>query len=213
MKSVLSFAAFCVLLAGCSSKRTDPPVVGEYDRSEINVTENKVSQFFSVNNDFQMSDEDKEKLKKLLIDSKGEGIENVGFMIVSNSQISTAQKAQLSEQVKSQMIQAGFMESRIVDSGICVYKDAKRGVRVDILKYDLQRTDTSLWKSFIGDSDIQKPLPKYGNAMNYNMEEMMANNADLIVPRKYKGQQTGQAISAMSDLGGGSSSSGSSNGK
>ncbi|MBO4405243.1 MAG: hypothetical protein J5821_00760 [Alphaproteobacteria bacterium] len=211
MKYFLSLTAVCLMLTGCSDREFTS--LRDIEEVNINITENKTSHFFAVNNNFEMSAGDLAKLEKLLKDSKGEGIENVGFMIVSNSPVLTAHKKSLSERVKSKMIRSGFLESRIVDSGVCIYKDAKKGVRVDVLKYDLQRTDTNLWDDFIGDCDADKPLPGYGKAMNYNMEEMIANSADLIAPRKYKGQKIEQAISAMGETGssgGGSSSGGSS---
>ena len=212
MKYLLSgLTAVSLLLTGCSEQELMP--IPDLEEAKIDITENKTSHFFAVDSNFQLSSADKTKLAKLLRDSKGEGIENVGFMIVSDSPVPKFKKIGLSNQVKSQMIRAGFLESRVVDSGTCIYKDAKKGVRVDVLKYDLQRTDVDLWNDSIGDCDPNKPLPRYGSAMNYNMEEMIANSADLIAPRKYKGQNTTQAIKAMSDMGsssGGSSSSSSS---
>ena len=217
MKYFLGLTACCLILTGCSSE-SRPTSFGDFEEAKIDITENRVTHFFSVNNNFEMSASDLVKLEKLLKDSKGEGIENVGFMIVSNSPVLTAQKKAFSDQVKSKMIRAGFLESRIVDSGVCIYKDAKKGIRVDILKYDLQRTDVNLWNDYIGDCDMEKSLPRYGQAMNYNMEEMISNSADLIAPRKYKGQKTESAISAMGEMGsssggGSSSSSGSSSSK
>lgn len=213
MKYFLGLTVCCLILTGCSSESKSGSF-GGFEEVKINITENRITHFFGVDNNFQLSVSDQERLEKLLKDSKGEGIENVGFMIVSNSPVLTAQKKAVSDQVKSKMIRAGFLESRIVDSGVCIYKDAKKGIRVDILKYDLQRTDISLWSDYIGDCDTDKSLPHYGRATNYNMEEMVSNSADLISPRKYKGQKTESAISAMSEMGsssGGSSSSSVSN--
>ena len=209
MKYFFSLTAVCLLLAGCSSQKAELSGMS-HEEPTIDVTECKFSHFFKVNNDFQMSDSDKAKLEKLLKDSKGEGIGNVGFMIVSNSPVLKAQRTKLTTQVKSQMIRAGFLESRIVDSGICVYKDAEKGVRVDILKYDLHRTKVDPWTESIGDCDSEKNLPNYGKAMNYNMEEMVVNSADFVSPRRYKGQRTEDAIKAVSS--GSSSSGGSSSG-
>ena len=205
MKYFLSLTAVCLILTGCSEKEITS--ISDFEETKIDITENKTSRFFAVNNNFELSASDVAKLEKLLRDSKGEGIENVGFMIVSNSPVLPAQKKALSEQVKSKMIRAGFLESRIVDSGICIYKDAKKGIRVDVLKYDLQKTNVDLWDDSVGDCDTEKPLPRYGSAMNYNTEEMISNRADLISPRKYKGQKVDQAINAMNS----SSSSSSSN--
>ena len=206
MKYFLSLTAIGLLLTGCSNERMESSVRA-YDEPEINITECKFSHFFKVNNDFQMSDSDKAKMDKLLKDSKGEGIENVGFMVVSNSPVMKEQRTKLKTQVKSQMIRAGFLESRIVDSGICVYRDAEKGVRVDILKYDLRRTEDDLWTESTGDCDLEKNLPDYGKSTNSNLEEMIANNADLVSPRRYKGQRTEDAVKAVSS--GGSSSGGS----
>lgn len=204
MKKVFSLAAVCLLLAGCSERSASPE---NYEYPKIDITENKTSHFFATDNEFVISDADIEKLKQLLRDSKGEGIENIGFMIISDSPILKSQKSALTSQVKSLMIRAGFLESRIVDSGICIYKDAKKGIRVDVLKYDLNRTDTDLWTDSVGDCDFEKELPNYGKAMNYNMEEMVANSADLIAPRKYKGQRVTDALSAIGSTGTSSSSS------
>ena len=195
MKYFLSLTAVCLILTGCSEKEITS--ISDFEETKIDITENKTSRFFAVNNNFEMSASDVAKLEKLLRDSKGEGIENVGFMIVSNSPVLPAQKKTLFEQVKSKMIRAGFLESRIVDSGICIYKDAKKGIRVDVLKYDLQKTNVDLCDDSVGDCDTEKTLPRYGSAMNYNTEEMISNRADLVSPRRYKGQKTEQAISAM----------------
>lgn len=211
MKYFLSLTAIGLLLTGCSNEKVESSIKA-FEEPEINITEHKFSHFFKVNNDFQMLASDKVKLEKLLRDSKGEGIENIGFMIVSNSPVLKTQRAKLITQIRSQMVKAGFLESRIVDSGICVYKDAEKGVRVDVLKYDLHKTETDLWTESIGDCDSEKNLPDYGKSMNFNLEEMIANSADLISPRKYKGQRTEDAIKAVGSVssGGGSSSSGSS---
>jgi len=206
MKYFLSLTAIGLLLTGCSNEKVESSIKA-FEEPEINITEHKFSHFFKVNNDFQMLASDKVKLEKLLRDSKGEGIENIGFMIVSNSPVLKTQRAKLITQVKSQMVKAGFLESRIVDSGICVYKDAEKGVRVDVLKYDLHKTETDLWTESIGDCDSEKNLPDYGKSMNSNLEEMIANSADLISPRKYKGQRTEDAIKAIGNV----SSSGPSN--
>lgn len=208
MKYLISLTACCLILTGCSEIRHTS--VSDFEEAKIDITENKVTHFFGVDNNFEMSADDLAKLEKLLKDSRGEGIENVEFMIISNSPVFVAQKKALSDQVKSKMIGAGFLESRIMDSGVCIYKDAKKGIRVDVLKYSLQSTDTSLWNDFTGDCDIEKSLPRYGRATNYNMEEMIANSADLISPRKYKGQKTEDAISAISETGSSSKDSSSS---
>ncbi len=197
MKYFMGLTAVCLLLTGCSSEREEAPSYS-YNEEKINVKENRTSHLFAVDNNFQMSDEDRVKLFQLLRDSKGQGIENVSFIIISDSPVAKFERVALSNQVRSQMEKAGFLDSRIIDSGICVYKDAKKGVRVDILKYDLKRTNLGEWDDSVGDCDIEKNLPNYSKATNYNLEEMVANPADLISPRKYKGQKATAAISAMS---------------
>lgn len=208
MKYLLGLTACCLILTGCSENKLTS--LSDFEEAKIDITENRVTHFFDVDSNFRLSASDQEKLEKLLKDSKGEGIENVGFMIVSNAPVLMAHKKAISDQVKSNMVRAGFLESRIKDSGVCIYKDAKKGVRVDILKYDLQRTDIDLWNDFVGDCDMEKSLPHYGRAMNYNMEEMISNSADLIAPRKYRGQKTEHAVKAMGETGSSSGSSSSS---
>ena len=199
MKYFLSLTAVCLLLTGCSSERAEAPSY-IYHREKIDVKENKTSHLFAVDNNFQMSEEDQVKLYQLLRDSKGRGIENVSFMITSDSPVTKFERVALSNQVRSHMEKAGFLGSRIIDSGICVYKDAKKGVRVDILKYDIQKTHIGEWDNPIGDCDLEQSLPNYGKVTNYNLEEMVANSADLISPRKYKGQKATHAIKAVSSL-------------
>ena len=200
MKYFVSLTAVCFLLTGCSNEKVDTTAYS-YAEENIDVKENKTSHLFAVDDNFQMSEEDQIKLVKLLKDSKGRGIENVSFMITSNSPVAKAERVALSNQVRSQMEKAGFLDSRIIDSGICVYKDAKKGVRVDILKYDLKKSIFKEWDNPIGDCDLEQNLPNYGKATNYNLEEMVANSADLISPRKYKGQKATDAITAVSSLG------------
>ncbi len=200
MKYFVSLTAVCLLMTGCSTERENVSSYA-YDEEKISIKENRTSHLFAVDDSFQMSEEDQVKLSQLLRDSKGRGIENVSFMITSNSPVAKFERVALSNQVRAQMEKAGFLDSRIIDSGICVYKDAKKGVRVDILKYDLKRTNVGEWDDSVGDCDIEKDLPNYGKATNYNTEEMVANPADLISPRKYKGQRATDAITAVSSLG------------
>ncbi len=197
MKYFVSLAAVCLLLTGCS-REIDDMASYSYAEKNIDIKESRTSHFFAVDDNFQMSEEDQVKLVKLLKDSKGRGIENVSFMITSNSPVAKAERVVLSNQVRTQMEKAGFLDSRIIDSGICIYKDAKKGVRVDILKYDLKRSTFDEWDDPIGDCDLEQNLPNYSKATNYNLEEIVANPADLISPRKYKGQKATDAIKAIS---------------
>ncbi len=197
MKCFINLTAVCLLLTGCSTERVEAPSYA-YNEEKIDIKENRTSHLFAIDNNFQMSEEDQVKLYQLLRDSKGRGIENVSFMITSDSPVTKFERVALSNQVRSQMEKAGFLDSRIIDSGICIYKDAKKGVRVDILKYDLKRTNLGEWDNPIGDCDVERNLPNYGKATNYNLEEIIANPADLISPRKYKGQKATNAIAAIS---------------
>ena len=106
MKYLVSLTACYLILTGCSENKFALP--NEFEEAKINITENKVTHFFGVDNNFEMSVDDLAKLEKLLKNSKGKGIENVGFMIISNSPVLTAQRKVLSGQVKSKMIRAGF---------------------------------------------------------------------------------------------------------
>ncbi|MDR2067706.1 MAG: CpaD family pilus assembly lipoprotein, partial [Holosporaceae bacterium] len=122
----------------------------------------------------------------------------------------------LQEKAKKQILflagKNGFLDSRVVNSGICVYKDAKVGVRLDVLKYEAKGPDCDTWSEYIGDTDSNKHLPKLGASGSYNLVEMIANKADLVAPRKYKGTDAKSSIDALSASGSGSSSGGSSSG-
>ena len=209
MKNIIKSVSILCLLVGCEGDpNTNNTLIKELT---IDVSENKTSHFFPIDVNSEQSSDNIEIIDSLLKDTYGCGIENIGFMIVSDKVVSEEQRAKLSSQVISRMKKAGFLDSRIVDSGICVYPNAKRGIRIDVLKYDLKKPDTS-WKHSIGDCDTNKDLPAYGTSSLWNFEEMVANKADLIAPRKYRGQNTDAAVAAISEITNGSSSSGGSSG-
>lgn len=198
MKYLLSLTAIGLLLTGCSN---DSELKGEYSWIDsIDIKEEKVPNFFNVNADFELSSLDHAALERLLKNAKGKGIENIRFMIISNTSVPKDKQQAMSEYLRTQMSKAGFISSRIVDSGVCIYKDAKKGVRIDILKYSIDRTNVDLWNEKVGDCDVEKNMPRYGASNNYNLEEMIANKADLISPRKYAGQRTDAAINAVSTI-------------
>ncbi|MDR0753495.1 MAG: CpaD family pilus assembly lipoprotein, partial [Holosporaceae bacterium] len=85
--------------------------------------------------------------------------------------------------------------------GTCIYKDARTGIRIDILKYDVKKPNCNQWVEYIGDTDTNKNLPKYGAAVTCNMIEMIANKADFIAPREYKGSEAKSAVAAIGTTG------------
>ena len=137
---------------------------------------------------------------------RGNGIENVSFMIVTKNPISSEQQAKMSRQITEALMHAGFMESRIINSGACFYADATDHVRVDALNYENANLGSGEWDTSIGDCDEQKDIPQYGYSEKYNLTQMIANKADLVSPRIYKGQEIEASIKAMGEATGSSSS-------
>ena len=88
-------------------------------------------------------------------------------------------KVSIKSTILNLMYKEGFIKSRIIDSGVCVYKDANPGIRVDALKYDLKDPNCDEWEDDIGDMDETKPLPKFGYSASYNLNRMIANKADI----------------------------------
>lgn len=208
MKNIIKSVSILCLLIGCEE---DPNIGKEIEELKIDISENKQSHFFPINGNFELTSNDIAGIDSLLKDSYGKGHENIGFMIISDKAIKEEQRETLSQTIISRAKKAGFLDSRITDSGICVYKNAKKGVRIDILSYDLKKPDTS-WKNSIGDCNTNKNMPSYGTCSLWNLEEMVANKADLISPRKYKGQNTEGAVTALSEVNSSSSSNSSSSG-
>jgi type IV pilus biogenesis protein CpaD/CtpE len=181
--------------------------------NNINITENRDPHFFAVNHNFDFPHNTLIQIENLLKNSKANGIDNVGFSIISDQTIPVETQQKIKNKIFPLMNKAGFISSRIVDYGTSVYDGATRGIIINILKYDLERSDCSKWSEGVGDIDSKKNLPKMGVTNNYNLEEMIANKADLIAPRKYIGQKTDKAVAAVnSDSSGGGSSSSSDSG-
>lgn len=210
-KYTIALVSMGCILAGCEHQRAiDDGYV--HEEANLKVEENRKIHFFDCSKDFNFSPKEIKAMEELLKETQGQGKTNVGFMIVSNKVIPQVTQEKVKKRIKELMYKYGFMDSRIVDCGVSVYGDAKNGVRIDILNYDVTEPDTSLWSEYIGDCDTNKSLPRYGTSDIYNLEKMIANEADLIAPRKYKGQDATTAITAMSSTGSSSSSSSSSSG-
>ncbi|MDR0631738.1 MAG: CpaD family pilus assembly lipoprotein [Holosporaceae bacterium] len=182
---------------------------------QVDAKEVKKAHFFGTSYNFNMDSSAIEAMDKILKDARSAGIDNIGFMLISNEVIPIEAQKRAKKQIYKLMYKHGFITSRIVDSGTCVYQEAKTGVRIDILKYEIKEPDCSSWSEYIGDMDTNKNLPKYGATATYNTMEMVANKADFIAPRKYRGQEVRAAIAAAvatpGSSGGSSSSSSGSN--
>ncbi len=202
-KYIFGLTILAFVTTGCEKQylADDGYVPEEYI---VDVKENKNINFFETSNSFNLSEQTIQQISNLLKDTRSKGIENISFMLVSDKPVPVNVYQATKDKVMSLMRRHGFLESRIIDSGMCVYNDAKCGVRIDVLQYEVTEPDCGKWTEYIGDTDTNKRLPKYGVSGIYNFEQMIANKADLISPRTYRGQETKAAIAAM---GGGSASS------
>jgi pilus biogenesis lipoprotein CpaD len=211
--SLLSIA--CILIGGCEKQFKADGYVPEF--ATVDATENKDSHFFASSYSFDFSVSQYAEIEALLTNVKATGVDNIGFMIISNKPIPEQTQKRVKDRILALMHKHGFISSRIVDYGTCVYQEAKPGVRINVLKYSVKTPDCSTWSEYVGDTDTNKDLPKYGFSAVYNLEQMIANKADLVAPRKYIGQTTQTAVAAVKDAGsagggGGGTSSGSSSG-
>jgi len=201
----ISWMMIVSLLQGCENlktffnKRFDKSDVPEIhnDIFEINANELRNSHFFHCSDDFDFEYEEIEDITALVKNAKSKGIDNVGFLLISHKQIPLDSQIKIKKLICRLLHKQGIMDSRIVDMGTCIYADAKNGVRVDILEYQVEKIDTGLWTENIGDTDIRKHLPKFGVSQANALNEMIANKADLVSPRKYKGQEINSAISSV----------------
>lgn len=213
MTKLIHYIGVSILLlaSGCQENKTN--ISDEFipEISNIDITENIDPHFFELDHSLVISNSVITKIEELLKKSRANGIDNIGFLIISPKPVSIEHQDNIGKTIISSMYKFGFMDSRIVNSGVCIYKDARPGIRINILKYNLKNSDCSKWSEHIGDMNSEKSLPKMGVAGNYNFEQMIANPADLISPRKYKGAKVLDAISAAESSGSaGSESSGSS---
>lgn len=196
-----------LLTAGCSEQNINEqqkPFM--FNREEAKVTENQQVHFVSTSNSFELSPAVVKQIVEILNKAKSQNIENIGFMCVSNQPVANSVHNSVRSQLTSLLMKHGFMSSRIIDSGVCVYKGAQYGIRINMLKYDITEPDCSVWDESIGDIDHDKDMPKFGVAHVYNFEQMIANSADIIAPRTYKGQKAQDAIKATNSGGGGGGS-------
>lgn len=201
----------CIFLCGCSKLGMDPSGTNGnisarcVDFAKIEITENPDSHFFELSpGSFNFTEESKQRLESVLKIAQAKGMSNVSFLMISDKPIPLDAQKQIKENILAPMFEYGFMESRILDSGTCIYPKAIPGVRINILDYEIDTPDIGEWTDTIGDADPNKHLPKIGVCHNYNLEQMIANKADLLSPRRYKGQRTQDAIDALSSSGGSS---------
>lgn len=193
-----------LLITGCN---TDPRKGKAKDVDPITseATENKELHFFATNKDFVLSNKELAEAERILKTAISMGETNVSFMFVSNTVVPEEVKEAARKKIRALMYKVGFLDSRIVDAGTVVYNDARVGIRIDVLKYNVKNVNTKLWDTSLGDANIYKNIPRFGSSNAYNLNEMIENKADLVHARKYKGQRVVDAIGA---LGSGGSSSG-----
>lgn len=197
-----------VLISACDKQvKIEDGYIPEF--AAIESEEQCEHHLFLFDSNLSLSNATIAEIEALLKDTRATGIDNIDFMVISNTPVPVETLTRVKEQIRSLMYKHGFIRSRVIDKGICVYKDAKPGVRIGILQYKVKKPNCDVWSEYIGDTDTNKNLPKYGVSHIYNLEEMIANKADFSAPRKYRGVRTSDAISALSSTGG-SGSSGSS---
>ncbi|MDR2766554.1 MAG: CpaD family pilus assembly lipoprotein [Holosporaceae bacterium] len=194
--------AICLLLCGCCDYQH--PIDKEYapEDTSLNVKEHKISYFFSLDQNFNLPDSELLRMLSLLQVAKGNGVGNIGFTLMSGKPIPLQLQEKARKQILRAMYRCGFPNSRIIDSGACVYRDAKTGIRMDILKYEATMTDCDKWSEDIGDINTNKSIPKFGASASYNLREMIFNSADIIAPRKYKGMKADSLIPGQGNSGG-----------
>jgi type IV pilus biogenesis protein CpaD/CtpE len=178
------------------------------ETTTIEAKESRKTYFFETGEDFNLSAEILAKIDNLLLKARQIGTDNIGFMLISDKLIPLESQKKAKKQIRLAMNKRGFINSRIVDSGHCIYKGARLGIRIDILKYETKKPDCDIWSEYVGDTDTNKHLPKCGVSDVYNLGEMIANKADLIAPREYAGQDTQASIAAMSGATGGTAATG-----
>jgi type IV pilus biogenesis protein CpaD/CtpE len=194
-KYLMNFLGASLFLTGCEKQYLPndgyiPEII------KINAREIKKVYFFGCSSDFNMDPGPLQAVDQLLKDVHDEDASNIGFMLISNQSISAETQEKVRKQLYEVLHKHGFINSRIINGGTCVYEDAKTGVRIDILKYKTEEPDCSKWSEYIGDTDTNKNLPKYGASDTYNIIEMIANKADFVAPRKYKGPEAKSSIAA-----------------
>lgn len=204
----LSLLSALILISACDKQvKVDDGYIPEF--AEINSEELCEHHLFLCNSNFSFSNTTIAEIEALLKNSRANGIDNIDFMIVSNAPVLIETQTKVKELIKSLMYKHGFIRSRIIDKGVCVYKDAKPGIRIGNLQYKIQSPNCDTWSEYVGDTDTNKNLPKYGVSYVYNLEEMIANKADFSSPREYPGTKANLAIKAVENISSGDGGSGS----
>ncbi len=214
-KYIFGLTVLSLVTTGCEKQYL--PDDGYIPESyKIDIEEKKNINFFETSGNFNLTDNVVGQISSLLKETRSKGIENISFMLVSNKTVPVSLYQEVKDKIFSLIRKHGFLESRVIDAGMCVYSDAKCGIRIDVLQYNITEPDCGEWTEYIGDTDTNKNLPKYGVADIYNLKQMIANPADLKRPRTYKGQDAKSAIAAMNSVsnsaGGGATSTPTSSG-
>ena len=199
-----------ILMSACDKQvKVEDGYIPEF--AAIDSQEQCEHHLFLCDSNFNFSDATIAEIEALLKNTRATGIDNIDFMIMANAPVPVETQVRVKEQIRSLMYKHGFIRSRVIDKGVCVYKDAKPGIRIGILQYKVKEPNCDLWSEYIGDTDTNKNLPKYGVSHVYNLEEMIANKADFSAPREYQGTRASDAIGAISSIknSGGSGGSGS----
>lgn len=185
-----------LLINACDKQvKVDDGYIPEF--AAVEAEEQGEQYFFQCSTSFNLSETTCTAIEDLLKNAKAADIENIEFLLVSNSPVLIATQEKVKSKIRSLMYKQGFIKSRITDKGVCVYKDAQPGVRIGLLRYNIKEPDCSQWSEYIGDTDTNKNLPKYGISGVYNIEAMIANKADFVSPRNYPGPRTDTALSGM----------------
>ena len=197
-----------ILMSACDKQvKVEDGYIPEF--AAIDSQEQCEHHLFLCDSNFNFSDATIAEIEALLKNTRATGIDNIDFMIMANAPVPVETQVRVKEQIRALMYKHGFIRSRVIDKGVCVYKDAKPGIRIGILQYKVKEPNCDLWSEYIGDTDTNKNLPKYGVSHVYNLEEMIANKADFSAPREYQGTRAGDAIGAISSIKNSSGSGGS----
>ncbi|MBQ7674813.1 MAG: hypothetical protein IJT36_09965 [Alphaproteobacteria bacterium] len=184
------------LINGCDKQvKVEDGYTPEF--AAIEAEEQGEQYLFQCGSSFDLSEATCVSIEDLLKSARAVEVENVEFMIISNAPVLLAVQKKVKSRIRSLMYKHGFIKSRIIDKGVCVYKDAQPGVRIGLLRYKVKEPNCNQWNEYIGDTDVSKNLPKYGVSAVYNLEEMIANKADFVSPRTYSGTRVDTALSGM----------------
>lgn len=192
--------AFTILLVlgGCDKQMKMDDYVP--DSARVEGEEVGEHHIFESNANFDFSAKSIAEMDHLLKETMAHGVDNIAFIIVSNKPVSVEHQEKVQKMLMPLMHKYGFMNSRIINRGVCIYENAKPSLRISVLRYQVKEPDCSPWSEYVGDTDTNKNLPKYGFCDVYNLEEMIANKADLVAPRNYKGATGSGAVGAIANM-------------